>query len=345
MSINIEALSRDEARDLVKGWAQRLNACAEALPRRAIWQLASTIAMLVGLVAAMVMVMPVSLPLALLLALPAGGLVVRLFIIQHDCGHQSFLPTRAGNDNVGRLVSIFTLTPYSLWKREHALHHATSGNLDRRWVGDIDTWTVDEWKKSSAPARLYYRIYRNPLFLFGFGIPFYFLAIQRQPWFHGLAFRDGWKSVLGLDLAILAFYGPIAYFIGLSNLLWIIIPIVVVASAAGGWLFYIQHQFEGTYWRHQDGWDYQVAAVLGSSYYDLPGFLNWFTGHIGLHHIHHLNSRIPNYRLVESMAKVPEFRSLNRLSILESLKCVRLKVWDEKQGKLLTFAEADAMPA
>jgi omega-6 fatty acid desaturase (delta-12 desaturase) len=342
MSINIGALSREEARALVKDWAQRLNTFSAADPRRAIGQLITTVTLLIALVSGMVWLMPVSLPLALLLALPAGGLVVRLFIIQHDCGHQSFLPTRAGNDTIGRLVSIFTLTPYSLWRREHALHHASSGNLDRRGVGDIDTWTLREWKRRSAIDRLGYRIYRNPLFLFGFGIPFYFLFIQRQPWNHGLPAKDGWKSVLVLDLALVAVYGPVAYFIGLSTLLWIVVPIVVVAASAGGWLFYIQHQFEGTYWRHQEGWDYQVAAVLGSSYYDLPGFLNWFTGHIGLHHIHHLNSRIPNYRLAESMKAIPEFKALNRLTILESLKCVRLKVWDEDQRRLLTFAEASA---
>ncbi len=333
-------LDGNAVKQQMRSLAQRCMVHAKPDTRRAMLQLASTLVLLFALVALMFATVDNAYWLTLLLALPAAGLVVRLFIIQHDCGHGSFLASRQDNDAVGRFVSIFTLTPYSLWKREHAHHHAGSGNLERRGVGDIDTLTVKEYQALSPLERFGYRVYRNPLFLFAFGIPFYFLVIQRQPWFHGLAARDGWKSVVALDIAIAVVYGALAYAVGLANVLMVVVPIVVVAAAAGGWLFFIQHQFEHTYWAHENDWDFQTAAVMGSSYYVLPGIVNWFTGHIGLHHIHHLNSRIPNYRLQECMDAIPEFSSLNRLSLSQSLACIRLKLWDEDRRLLVGFAEA-----
>lgn len=334
-----EVPSRNEAKEKLKGLAERCAAHARADVRRAIGQLATTLVPLFIVVALMFAFVRDATWLTLLLALPAAGLVVRLFVIQHDCGHDSFVPNRAANDFCGRCLSLFTLTPYGLWRREHALHHANSGNLDRRGVGDIKTLTVKEYNALPALKRLGYRIYRNPLFLFGFGIPFYFLLLQRSPWPHGFGAREAWKSVLALDLAMAACYGALAFVFGLTDLLLVVVPIVFVGAAAGGWLFFIQHQFEGTYWEHAGDWDFQSAAVLGSSYYALPAFIHWFTGHIGLHHIHHLNGRIPNYRLRECLEANPEFKSINRVTLLQSLGRVRLKLWDEDRRRLVGFAD------
>jgi omega-6 fatty acid desaturase (delta-12 desaturase) len=239
-------------------------------------------------------------------------------------------------------MSVLTMAPYSLWRREHALHHAGSGNLDRRGVGDIETMTVTEYQALSPLNKLRYRLYRNPLFLFGLGVPVYFVFIQRTPWLHGLSARDAWKSVMALNLALVAFYAPLIYFFGLSDVIFVVWPMVHLASAAGGWLFFVQHQFEETQWDHAGEWDFQIAALLGSSFYDLPRALNWFTGNIGLHHIHHLNSMIPNYRLQDCLNASPELKALNRLTLMESFKCARLKLWDEAGRRMIRFDELPA---
>jgi omega-6 fatty acid desaturase (delta-12 desaturase) len=285
-------------------------------------------------------------PLAIvLLAVPVGGLLVRFFIIQHDCGHGSFVASRRWNDIIGRAMSVLTVTPYGLWRRVHAQHHAGSGNLDRRGAGDINTLTVREYLGLTPGGRLRYRIYRNPAFLFLLGVPAFFLLIQRTPWLHPLPPRDTWKSVMGLNAAIVAFYGGLGWLIGYGLLVLIAVPAIVVASCIGGWLFFIQHQFEDTHWEPGSAWDFQIAAVQGSSYYDLPPVLNRFTGNIGLHHIHHLNSMIPNYRLQECLAASPEFQALNRITLWESFKCARLTLWDEDQRRLVGFGDVAAQSA
>lgn len=310
-----------------------------SVPRLAILQLATTLIPLAILVPVMFALAQNAYWLTLLLAIPAGGLLVRAFIIQHDCGHGSFFASRELNDVIGRAMSVLTLAPYGLWRREHAQHHATSGNLDKRGAGDIDTLTVTEYMALSKLGKFRYRLYRNPLFLFGIGVPAYFLIIQRSPWLHALPARDAWKSVVGLNVALVLFYGPLFYLFGTSLVLWVMLPMVVVASAAGGWLFFIQHQFEETQWDHATGWDFQVAALLGSSFYDLPKIFNWFTGNIGLHHIHHLNSMIPNYRLQDCIATSPELREINRLTVADSFKCAGLKLWDAKRRRMIRFDE------
>lgn len=316
-----------------------------AVPYLAFRQLASTLIPLAAIVALMFATVRSNYLLTLLLAIPAGGLLVRVFIIQHDCGHGSFFASRAANDFLGRLMSVLTMAPYGLWRREHAQHHATSGNLDRRGAGDIDTLTVDEYRALSPLGKLRYRLYRNPFFLFGIGVPAYFLFVQRSPWLHALPAREAWKSVMGLNLGLAAFYAPLVYAFGLSDVVFVVWPIVHLASAAGGWLFFVQHQFEDTQWDNAGEWDFQVAALLGSSFYDLPRMLNWFTGNIGLHHIHHLNSMIPNYRLLDCLNASPELKELNRLTLLDSFKCANLKLWDEKSRRLIRFDEIDAVPA
>lgn len=314
-----------------------------AVPRLAFRQMASTLIPLALIVGLMFATVQTNYLLTLLLSIPAGGLLVRVFIIQHDCGHGSYFASRTANEFLGRLMSVLTMAPYGLWKREHAQHHATSGNLDRRGAGDIDTMTVAEYQSLSTLGKLRYRFYRNPFFLFGLGVPAYFIFLQRTPWLHALSPRDCWKSVAGLNLGLIAFYGPLVYFFGWSDVLFVAWPIVHIASAAGGWLFFVQHQFEETQWDKAGEWDFQVAALLGSSFYDLPRVLNWFTGNIGLHHIHHLNSMIPNYRLQDCLNASTELRDLNRLTLWDSFKCASLKLWDERRRRLIRFDEiADA---
>jgi len=313
-----------------------------SIPRRAYIQLATTLIPLAAIVTLMFMTVQTHYWITLLLAVPGAGLLVRAFIIQHDCGHGSFFKDRATNDFVGRAMSVLTMAPYGLWKREHAQHHASSGNLDRRGAGDIDTLTVDEYNALSPMGKLRYRIYRNPLFLFGFGVPAYFLFIQRTPWLHALSASEAWRSVVGLNIGLALFYAPLVYTFGVSDVVFVVWPMVHIASAVGGWLFFVQHQFEDTQWDHAGEWDFQIAALLGSSFYDLPKVLNWFTGNIGLHHIHHLNSMIPNYRLHECLDASPELLSLNRLTIRQSLHCATLKLWDEKRRKLISFSELPA---
>jgi omega-6 fatty acid desaturase (delta-12 desaturase) len=313
-----------------------------SVPRLAVLQLVTTLVPLVLIVAMMFATVEHAYWATLLMALPAAGLLVRASIIQHDCGHGSFLASRPHNDFVGRCMSVLTLAPYGLWRREHAQHHATSGNLDRRGAGDIDTATVREYLQLPLLQKLRYRLYRNPLFLFGIGVPAYFLILQRLPWVHALPPRETWRSVVGLNLAMVAFYLPLVYVFGLANVLWVGLPILHIAAAVGGWLFFIQHQFEETTWEKAEGWDFQVAALLGSSYYKLPAVLNWFTGNIGLHHIHHLNSMIPNYSLMACLNASPELKAINKLTLRDSLKCARLKLWDEDAQRLIGFNELPA---
>lgn len=274
---------------------------------------------------------------ALLLTIPAAGFLVRLFIIQHDCGHGSFFRRRWANDLTGRIISVLTLTPYSFWARTHALHHASSGNLDRRGFGDVDTLTVAEYRASSAWGRLRYRLYRHPLIMFGIGPAYLFILQFRLP--VGMM-RGGWQpwaSTMATNLAIALVVGALVWLIGIKAFLLIHVPIMVLAASAGVWLFYVQHQFENTSWEDESEWDVHQAALHGSSHYDLPAFLRWFTGNIGLHHVHHLCSRIPFYRLPDVLREHPELRDINRLGLLESFRCVRLVLWDETRRCLVPF--------
>ncbi len=340
-SISEAPVPEESTKQMVRRLAAHCQNYRGAILHRALRQMASTLIPLVAIVVAMFALADSAYWAALLLAIPAGGLLVRVFIIQHDCGHGSFFKSRDLNDYVGRAMSILTLAPYGLWRREHAQHHASSGNLDRRGSGDIDTLTVREYQALSPLQKLRYKIYRHPIVLFFIGVPAYFLLIQRTPWLHAVSPRESLPSVMGLNLAIAICYGPLFYVFGAVKVLSIFVPMVAIAAGAGGWLFFIQHQFEDTVWEKANGWDFQVAALLGSSFYDLPKVLNWFTGNIGLHHIHHLNSMIPNYRLQDCIAASPELKAINRLTLQESLKCASLKLWDEERGRLISFRELE----
>jgi len=280
--------------------------------------------------------------IGLLLAIPAAGFLVRLFMIQHDCGHGSLFRHRPTNDWIGRVIGVLTLTPYDFWRRAHAFHHATSGNLDRRGIGAIDTLTVREFRTSTPWRRLRYRLYRHPIVMFGLGPAYLFILRHRLPM--GLL-RGGWEpwiSVMATNAAIAILVAVVIWAVGLAPFLLVQLPITILAASIGVWLFYVQHQFEDTFWEHEENWSFHDAALHGSSHYDLPGVLRWFTGNIGVHHVHHLSSRIPYYRLPEALRDCPELRNLGRLTLLQSLKAVRLVLWDEEKRRLVSFAEARA---
>ncbi len=276
--------------------------------------------------------------LSLLIAIPASGFLVRLFMIQHDCGHGAFFRHRLANDWIGRAIGVLTLTPYDFWRETHAEHHATSGNLDRRGIGDLDMLTVREYLALPWFGRLRYRLYRHPLVLFGLGPAYLFLLQHRLP--VGLMRGAGWRpwiSTMATNLAIAAIAATLIWFIGFWAFMLVHLPIVLLASAIGVWLFYVQHQFETTQWAYERDWNQHETALHGSSYYDLPHVLRWFTANIGVHHVHHLCARIPFYRLPRALRDYPELRGISRLTLLQSFRCVQLRLWDESQRRLVSF--------
>lgn len=279
--------------------------------------------------------------ITLLMAVPAAGFLVRLFIIQHDCGHGSLFRSRLANDLTGRILGIFTLTPYDYWRRTHAAHHATSGNLDRRGIGDISTLTVREYLALSRWRRLVYRLYRHPLVLFGVGPIYLFILKHRLPL--DMPLRSGvWRNLFVTNLGIVGLTAVLAVLVGPVALLKLHLPIVLLAASAGIWLFHVQHQFEESYWQRDPAWSFHQAALQGSSYYHLPRLLQWLTASIGLHHIHHLCSRIPNYRLQECLDANPELHQVRRVTLLESLRCARLALWCEEAQRMIRFRDIKA---
>ena len=278
--------------------------------------------------------------ICLVLALPAAGFLVRLFMIQHDCGHGSFFSGRLANDWVGRAIGVVTLTPYDHWRRSHARHHASSGNLDQRGVGDIDTLTVREFLARPRWRQIAYRLYRHPVVMFGVGPTFLFIFQQRLP--IGMM-RNGWMpwlSAMGTNIAIAFLVAAMIGLVGVGPFLLIHLPITVLAASIGVWLFFVQHQFEDTSWSHDEVWNFHEAALHGSSHYHLPGVLRWFTANIGVHHIHHLCSRIPCYRLPNVLRDHPQLAVVGRITLLQSLRCVRMSLWDEQAQRLVSFEEA-----
>ena len=261
-------------------------------------------------------------------------------MIQHDCGHSAFFRNKTANAWVGRVIGVLTMTPYGYWQRTHALHHATSGNLDRRGLGgEVDTLTVDEYAALPWRKRLGYRLYRHPLVMFGLGPAFVFLLQHRLP--VGLMKERGaWISVLGTNLAIALCTAPLILLGGPTAFLAVNLPIIVLAASIGVWLFYVQHQFEGAFWKRNAGWSVAEAAIRGSSHLDLPPVLRWFTANIGIHHIHHVGSRIPFYRLPQVLKDYPQFVGTSRITLGHTFKAARLALWDEATGRLVSFREA-----
>jgi acyl-lipid omega-6 desaturase (Delta-12 desaturase) len=277
--------------------------------------------------------------LTLALAFPAAGFLVRLFLIQHDCGHGSFFRRRRTNDWVGRALGVLTMTPYDDWQRSHATHHANVGNLDRRGIGDITTLTVAEYRARTWWGRLAYRLYRHPLVMFGFGPAYVFLVRHRMPSLERRLEWRAWLNPMATNIAIVAVGGAVVSVVGLGPFLMIELPIVVLAASMGVWLFYIQHQFEDTRWEREGEWSVHDAALHGSSYYDLPQPLRWLTANIGAHHVHHLCSRIPYYRLSKVLNDHPDLQQVGRITLRESFACVRLVLWDEASSRMISFGE------
>lgn len=320
-------------------WSRKLAAYRRPALGRSVIELAITAGALLGLWGVAWAAFHIGLWwLALLLTVPAGGFLVRLFMIQHDCGHGSFFEARAANDWVGRILGLFTLTPYDYWRRTHAMHHATSGNLDRRGLGAIDTLTVEEYLALPPLRRLGYRLYRHPAVLFGLGPTFNFLLMQRLP-VGMMRDRAAWISVLGNTFCTFAGVAALVWLVGSAPVLSVNLVTMVIAGTIGVWLFFVQHQFEGVVWSRNGEWKREDAALHGSSHLDLPPVLRWMTANIGVHHVHHLSSRIPFYRLPDVLRDFPHLKPLSRLTIADTFGCARLALWHEAERRMVSFKD------
>jgi omega-6 fatty acid desaturase (delta-12 desaturase) len=328
-----------------KQWVQILAKYREPNSLRSFFELAVSLIPFVALWALAWWALSYSWWLGFAIAVCNGAFLVRVFAIQHDCGHGAFFSNRLVSDWVGRVLGVLTLTPYDVWRRTHSLHHSHAGNLDARGIGDVYTMTLDEYSMLSPFRKFLYRVYRHPLTMFGLGPTYLFLFQNRLPL--GLM-RSGvkyWISAMGTNVAIAVALGLILYFGGLRVVLLIFLPTSLIASSIGVWLFYIQHQFEDTHWKQGEDWQMHDAALSGSSHYDLPIVMRWMTANIGIHHVHHLYARIPFYRLTEVLRDHRELVEASRLTLFESLKCASLDLWDEKAGRLISFAKARARMA
>lgn len=306
---------------------------------RSTWQVITTFVPFFLLWYVMVLSLEYSYWLTLALAVPAAGLLVRIFIIQHDCGHGSFFKSRTANDYLGSACGVLTLTPYYYWRRSHAIHHASAGNLEQRGVGDVYTMTVNEYLGQSRWGRLKYRLYRHPLIMFGVAPALLFFILYRFPQYNGKSWKKERASVWWTNLALALVVVGLSFAIGLKAFLLVYVPVTLLAATLGTWMFFVQHQFEDTYWAGKGEWDYTMAALQGSSYYKLPKVLQWFTGNIGFHHIHHLSPRIPNYLLEKCHEENPVFQQVVVLTLWTSFKTIFLSLWDEEQGRLISFRQ------
>jgi len=317
-----------------KSWRKAVKNYQDPDIRKTIWQLINTLVPYIGLWVLMVYAMEISYWLVLAMALLAGGLVVRLFIFFHDCGHFSFFKTAQTNHRVGSILGLLVFTPYYQWRQSHAVHHASAGNLDKRGVGDVWTLTVDEFLEAPWWKQLFYRVYRNPLIMFGVGPLLTFLVLHRIP------SKDFGKrernSIHWTNLGLVVIISLMGWIIGFRNYFLIQLPVIWVASTAGVWLFYVQHQFEGVYWERAKDWDFLKAGLEGSSFYKLPKVLQWFSGSIGFHHIHHLSPRIPNYLLEKCHRENPIFH-VKPVNLWSSFKSLTFRLWDEKKRQLVNF--------
>jgi omega-6 fatty acid desaturase (delta-12 desaturase) len=308
-----------------------------------IWQIINSFGPFFGLFVLAYLALDVSYLLTLALDALIAGFMIRIFIIQHDCGHGSFFKSKRANQITGNICGILTMTPYDFWRTSHAIHHAHNGDLDHRGTGDVYTMTLKEYQASTPWQRFTYRLYRNPLLIFLVGPVLMFTIMHRTPlsWRHARS-RQGRLSLIRTDLALLAIFTVLVLLMGWKDLLLVYFPVIYLASSIGVWMFYIQHQFEDAYWSQPPDWDYAQAALQGSTYYRLPKILQWFSGNIGLHHIHHLSPRIPNYELQRCHDENLDFQNVVTITLWDSLKLVarNLSLWDEEQQKLISFREA-----
>ena len=318
-------------------WQEALAPYARPHVGRSALDLATSVVPYLALSVGMYLLLGVSYPLALVLAVPATGFLLRTYVVFHDCAHGSFLPSKRGNAWLGTALGLLVFTPFVRWRHDHAVHHATSGDLDRRGVGDLPTITVAEYGALSPRRRLAYRLFRNPAVMFGFGPVVAMIVGPRIPARNARPRMR--RSVIGTDIALAVMVGGLCWLVGWREYVMVALPSALLAGAAGIWLFYVQHQFEDAYWQSTPDWNYADAALRGSSYLKLAKPLQFFTGNIGLHHIHHLNARIPNYNLQRAHDENPIFHGVPTLSLWQALRAVRLKLWDEDRGRLVTFAD------
>jgi acyl-lipid omega-6 desaturase (Delta-12 desaturase) len=317
-----------------------------ALPHlgRSLLDVATSVVPYLALLVLMYAVVDSSYLLVLALTIPAAGFLVRTFIVFHDCAHGSFLPSKRANAWLGTALGLVLCESFLSWRHSHAVHHASAGDLDRRGVGDVLTLTVAEYRALSWWGRLGYRLFRNPFVMFGLG-PLYALVLHPRLVSRSARPRIR-RSVIATNVALAALVGALCWFVGLREFLLVQTPVMLLAGAAGVWLFYVQHQFEDTYWQSAEEWSYAEAALRGSSHLKLPRLLQFFSGNIGLHHVHHLSAKVPNYNLQRAHDENPIFHDVPTLSLWDGLRAVRLKLWDEGRGRLVTFAEerADRWP-
>lgn len=326
-------------------WVRLLARYREPDPARSAFELAISVLPFIGIWALALWALSFSYPLAFALGVANAAFVLRMFLIQHDCGHGAFFAEKRTGDMVGRVLAVFTMTPYDVWKRTHSAHHASTGNLDKRGFGDVHTMTVAEYRAATPFQRLMYRLYRHPVVLFGLGPGYLFLVQNRIPYGLTTAGWQYWASAMGTNLATLGFLVALYAYAGWAPILLIFLPSVMVAATIGMWLFYIQHQFEETYWEGDSDWQIHDAALHGSSHYDLPPLARWFTANIGIHHVHHLYARIPYYKLPQVLRDHQELAQAQRLGFIESLSCVKFHLWDEKQRRLISFKAERALAA
>ena len=319
-------------------WREDLAPYAEPRVGRAVLDLATSVVPYVALTAAMYALVHVSTVLVLLLAVPAAGFLLRTFIVFHDCSHGSFLPGRRANECVGVVCALLVYSPFHSWRHEHAVHHATAGDLDRRGMGDVDTLTVGEYVALPWPGRFGYRLMRNPFVLLVLG-PLWALLLEPRL-VPGWARRRFWRQIIATDVALVVLVGTLIAVAGWQTVLLVQLPSAMLAGAAGVWLFYVQHQFEDVYWERHEGWSYAESALRGSSYLKLPKVLQFFTGNIGLHHVHHLSARIPNYNLQRAHDENPVFHGVPTLTLWDGIRTLRLKLYDERSSRLVGFSAA-----
>jgi acyl-lipid omega-6 desaturase (Delta-12 desaturase) len=319
-------------------WADALDPYAQARWGRSLLDIATSVVPYLALSVVMYLLLDVSYWLVLAVAIPASGFLLRTFIVFHDCTHGSFLPSRKWNNRFGVLSGLLVMQPFHNWRHHHVAHHGSAGDLDRRGTGDVHTLTVDEYHARSWRGRLGYWLFRHPLVMFGIG-PVWSLVVAPR-FLPKNATRQTRRSVIWTNVALAVLVTGLCFAIGWWEYLLIQLPTVVLAGTAGVWLFYVQHQFEDVYWENTENWSYTEAALQGSSYLKLPQPLQFFTGNIGLHHVHHLNARIPNYNLQRAHDENEIFHQVPILTFWQGIRSVRLKLWDEKRGRLVSFAEA-----
>ncbi len=320
-----------------RGWREILALYTEPDTGRIVFCILTSVVSYLALLAAMYVLLPVSYLLVLLLAIPAGGCLVRTYIVFHDCAHGSFLASKRGNEWLGAACALLVFTPFQRWRHQHAIHHASSGDLDRRGTGDVPTLTVAEYRALPPRRRLAYRLFRNPIVMFGLG-PLWLLI---QPRFISRSARPRIRRSVWLTNGVLAVaIAGLCVLVGWEALIAIELPPVLIAGSVGIWLFYVQHQFEDAYWQRSAQWSYDDAALRGSSYLHLPRALQFFTGNIGFHHVHHLCTKIPHYNLQAAHDAHPALQAVPTLTLLDAMRCVKLKLWDEELGRLVSFKQA-----